>query len=134
MKTIPRSAIISSTTANDQSEVRKPRIFRRKPSPAKQANALPSRAVKPINEDVTYKCILCKKNFASAEGFKAHHLHVFTRLARCMDRDELTALDFVQRKNGVWATDITTQLLPSQVNRLATVRQELAVLSNLKSP
>lgn len=83
------------------------------------------RAIKPINEESVYTCVLCKKHFSNADGFKAHHIHVFTSAERCLDADELRALDFAQRKNGVWATDITTQMSPSQIARLASVRPEI---------
>jgi hypothetical protein len=89
-----------------------------------------TRAIKPIDEESVYTCVLCRKNFSNAEGFKAHHVHVFTESERCLDSDELRALDFAQRKNGVWATDITTQLSPSQIARLASVRPEIERLVN----
>jgi hypothetical protein len=88
-----------------------------------------TRAIKPIDEETVYTCILCKKSFANAEGFKAHHVHVFTSAERCLDADELRALDFATRKNGVWETKVFTQLLPSQIARLATVRQEQEALA-----
>jgi hypothetical protein len=98
----------------------------------KLIRALPAprhRTTKPIDEEATYKCVLCKKNFSNADGFKAHHIHVFTEAERCLDADELRALDFGQRKNGVWETKVFTQLLPSQIARLATVRQEQEALA-----
>ena len=86
------------------------------------------RPIRAIDEDFTYQCVLCKKHFADAEGFKSHHLHAFTKLARCLDKDELRALCFVERRNGVWARDITTQTLPSHIARLATIRPEIDLL------
>lgn len=88
------------------------------------------RAIRPIDEESVYTCVLCKQHFSSAEGFKTHHLHVFTSAERCLDADELRALDFTQRKNGVWATDITTQTSPSQIARLASVRADIERLGH----
>jgi hypothetical protein len=40
----------------------------------------------------------------------------------------LHALDYQNLKSGAWGTDSATQLLPSQIRRLATVRQELSTI------
>ncbi len=73
-------------------------------------------------------CLVCKKAFASATGFKAHHVHTFTSAERCLDSDELRTLGFELSGADVWKMVSTTQYLPSQIARLPTVRREIAEL------
>jgi hypothetical protein len=82
--------------------------------------------------DAGYTCSLCKRTFADLEGFQAHHIHNFTAGERCLEADELRALDFVERRSGIWARDIATQSLASQIGRLATVRPPLFDAPNIQ--
>jgi len=79
-----------------------------------------------INEDETYQCLFCKSHFKDATVFKSHFIHTFTPIERCLDSDEMAALAYERGANGVWRQTLLTQILPSQVARLQTVRQELA--------
>ena len=79
-----------------------------------------------INEDETYQCLFCKSHFKDATVFKSHFIHTFLPIERCLDSDEMTALAYERSANGVWRQTLLTQILPSQVARLPTVRQELA--------
>jgi hypothetical protein len=98
------------------------------PRKSKAARPLPiprRRQPKPINEEATYRCVLCKKYFGDVVGFNAHHILKFTTKERCLDSHELTALDFKVSKSGVYNGGLLTQILPSQIARLATVRQDV---------
>ena len=85
-----------------------------------------------FNEDDVYRCVLCKKAFNDAKPFMAHFVHTHTKSERCLDTHELRALDFEQGSNGVWRASLVTQLLPSQVHRLPTVRNERKALSDVE--
>ena len=67
-------------------------------------------------------CVLCNKAFASVIGFKAHHVHVFTKAERCLDADELRTLHFELDAARIWRISNQTQHLPSQIARLPSVR------------
>ena len=83
----------------------------------------------PIDEDAVWRCILCKKIFADGAAFHAHQILIFTPAERCLDRHELTALDFQQNKSGVWSIERFTQYQPHQIARLASVRATLERLN-----
>jgi hypothetical protein len=91
---------------------------------------MPKRRPHRIDENETWNCLACQKKFKDATPFLAHFVHTHTPIERCLDADELKALDYEQGSNGVWRASIATQLLPSQANRLATVRQELAAFED----
>ena len=86
-----------------------------------------------INPDDTYQCLFCNKHFNNVTPFMAHFIHTWTDIARCLDTEELQALDYDVSASGVWRATPSTQLLPSQVNRLPTVRQELEVYEARKA-
>lgn len=62
------------------------------PVPARR----PAKAAGPVALDDCYQCIVCRKQFGDATGFKAHYVHKFTRKERCLTALELRALDFAQ--------------------------------------
>lgn len=72
-----------------------------------------------------WMCVLCKQRFAGHFSFKAHHILKYTSLERCLDRDELTALDWTRSNRGIWYATSDAQTRPRQAQRLATVRQEI---------
>jgi hypothetical protein len=87
---------------------------------------MPKMRAHKIDENSTYQCLFCKSHFKDATVFKSHFIHTFLPIERCLDSDELTALAYERGANGVWRQTLLTQILPSQVARLPTVRQELA--------
>lgn len=99
--------------------------------PSKPIITSKKKAAKALDPENTWQCILCKEHFADAVGFQAHHVLTSTLYERCLDADELRALDFAKRRNGVWDVKLFTQVLPSQIARLATVRQQLEALEKL---
>jgi hypothetical protein len=81
-----------------------------------------------VPPESAYKCVLCKQVFKEVHGFQAHHVHTHTSRERCLDAHELRALLFEQSAAGVWRIALTTQYLPSQIARLASVRIEAEAL------
>ena len=77
--------------------------------------------------------VVTRKQFRDATPFMSHFVHTFTKIERCLNSDELKALDYEVSSSGVWRAAIATQLLPSQVNRLASVRQELEAFERSES-
>jgi hypothetical protein len=100
----------------------------RRSRPAKiwTKSPMPKMRAHRINEAETYQCLFCKSHFKDATVFKSHFIHTFLPIERCLDSDEMTALAYERGANGVWRQTLLTQILPSQVARLPTVRQELA--------
>jgi hypothetical protein len=90
----------------------------------KAARVAAQRTLTEEQRNEAWTCVLCGKSFATAATFRAHHVHKFASIERCLDSLELRALGFTRTKAGIWGEDITTQTLPSQVARLASVRQE----------
>jgi hypothetical protein len=90
-----------------------------------------TRATRASNLADVYQCILCKKEFLYAAPFKAHHVHTHLPIERCLDADELRALDYEQNATGVWRATQATQLSPAQLNRLPTIRHDLEGLLNV---
>lgn len=86
---------------------------------------MPKKRPHKVDDSGVYHCVACSARFKDAAPFMAHYVHTFTPIERCLDADELRALDFEQSKSGIWRITIATQYLPSQIARLATVRQEL---------
>jgi Zinc-finger of C2H2 type len=94
---------------------------------------MPKMRAHKVNLDDAYQCLFCKKLFKDATPFKAHFVNTFSEIERCLDTEELKALDYEQGANGVWRATIVTQLMPSQAARLPTVRQEYTAWQAMES-
>jgi hypothetical protein len=73
-----------------------------------------------------WRCILCGHSFTPA-AFDAHRqaFPALHPLRRCLDAMELLALGYERRSSGCWALTPTTEVVPSAVQRLSSVREEL---------
>ena len=79
----------------------------------------------PDSAQTEYRCSLCGKRFIGLDLFDAHKVHPLNSpLRRCLVSDELRALVFRKRKDGVYTKGLLTSMHPAQSLRLATVRRE----------
>jgi len=97
-------------------------------SPPRERKARAERS----NEEEIYQCVLCNKRLLHAAAFRVHHVHTHLPIGRCLDSDELRALDFEQSAGGLWRSSLGPQALLSWVNRLATIRQEMEAFLSLE--
>ena len=74
-------------------------------------------------QEEVIKCARCGGKFATARLFNLHVVPATDEcpIATCLDVFERHALGWKRQARGTWATDITTDVLPSQVRRLASI-------------
>ncbi|MGO9988939.1 MAG: hypothetical protein ACLPSY_09230 [Steroidobacteraceae bacterium] len=127
LKSVPLAPCYSPSTlwSIGWTRARPTKVWKKPPMPKKRAHRL--------TEDDIYECLLCRKKFNHATPFNAHFVHTHTPIERCLDADELKALFYEQSSTGVYRVAGFTQLLPSQVNRLPTVRAEMDSLEARES-
>lgn len=119
-------------TASNRRRARKPvrkrPVANRKATTPKPTTPTPHAPASP--PPGSFGCLNCGRWFVDEALHAAHIVPARDGLSgyvepRCLDRDEMRALDWVHLKSGLWSRSLHTQERPMQIARLPTVRGPL---------